>query len=64
MAIDYFTKCIEALAVRDATATTTALFIQNYIITWHGCPCSITSDNGKNFVADALQALMKLLGIC
>ena len=63
MAINHFTKWIEALAVRDTTATTTALFIHIYIITQHGCPCNITSDNGKNFIAEAIQALMKLLGI-
>ena len=47
VAINHFTKWIEALAFKNTTATTTALFIHNYIITQHGCPRSITSDNGK-----------------
>ena len=63
IAIDHFTKWIEALAVNNTSATTSALFIHNYIIACHGCPHSLLSDNGKNFIADALKSLLKLLGI-
>ena len=63
VAIDYFTKWVEALAVNNISSITTALFIYNYIISRHGCPYSILSDNGKNFIADTIKTLLKLMGI-
>ena len=63
VAINHFTKWIEALAINNLSSTTTALFIYNYIISRHGCPYSILSDNGRNFVTDTLCLLLKLMGI-
>ena len=45
--IDHFTKWIEALAIQDVSSTTAALFLHNYIISWHRCPNSVLSNNGK-----------------
>lgn len=63
VAIDHFTKWVEALAVNSISSITTTLFIYNYIISFHGCPYSILSDNGKNFIDYTIKALLKLMGI-
>lgn len=63
VAINLFTKWVEALTVNNISSITTPLFIYNYIIFCHGCPYSILSDNSKNFIADTIKTLLKLMGI-
>ena len=46
VAIDYFTKWVEAKAVIDCKANTTANFIYENIICKHGAPQIILSDRG------------------
>ena len=49
LAIDHFSKWIEAKAVRDITAKSTATFLLQDIFYWHGSPQVLFSDNGTNF---------------
>jgi transposase InsO family protein len=55
VAIDYFTKWVEATSYHTVTAAATEKFIRNNIITRYGVPYEIITDNGKNFVAKRLE---------
>src|SRR3954463_12313405 len=59
LAIDHFTKYIEARALEDADAQSIAVFIHDDIICRHGIPAILTSDRGTEFVNELIQALTK-----
>ena len=63
VAIDYFSKYCEAIAIPDFTALTTANFIFNNIICRFGSPQMIITDQGVNFEAELTKELCKLCGI-
>ena len=50
LAIDFFTKWTEAVAVNEANAQNIAKFIHTDIICRHGVPQEITSDRGTEFL--------------
>jgi hypothetical protein len=55
VAIDYFTKWVEAASYSTVSAAATEKFIRNNIITRYGIPHEIITDNGKNFVAQRIE---------
>jgi hypothetical protein len=55
VAIDYFTKWVEAASYNTITAAVTERFIRNNIITRYGVPHELISDNGKNFIAKRVE---------
>ena len=57
LAVDFFTKYVEAIAVEDADAQNVAKFIHTDIICRHGVPKEITSDRGTEFLNDLVQEL-------
>ena len=57
LAIDLFTKWIEAKAIEEADAQTISTFIYEDIICRHGIPQVITSDRGTEFVNDLISTL-------
>jgi transposase InsO family protein len=59
LAIDHFTKYIEARALEDADAQSIAIFIHDDIICRHGVPKILTSDRGTEFVNELIQVLTK-----
>jgi transposase InsO family protein len=59
LAIDHFTKYIEARALEDADAQSIAVFIHDDIICRHGVPRILTSDRGTEFVNELIHALTK-----
>ena len=63
ISINHFTKWIEALVINNVNFTKTALLLHNYIITRHGCPYSVLSNNGLNFISYILKLLLKLMVI-
>ncbi|SAM01845.1 hypothetical protein [Absidia glauca] len=52
--IEYLTKWVEARAIRYQTSAEVASFIYEEIITRHGCPHIIITDNGKPFIGDLI----------
>ena len=63
VAIDAFTHNIEVEAVVDATAETFIRFLVETVIARHGVPSFILSDNGRNFVATAVEKVYSSFGI-
>ncbi|PKI75835.1 hypothetical protein CRG98_003750 [Punica granatum] len=63
VAIDYFTKWIEAVTLASVTARAVACFLKHDIIARYGVPATIVMDNAKNLnnkVIDELCAQLKI----
>ena len=58
VAVDKFTKWIEAVPITSSTATTAVNFIKSIIYRF-GVPNSIITDNGTNFIAEEFQSFCK-----
>ena len=56
-ATDYTTKWVEARALKDNTAKSTAKFLFEEIITKFGCPLEFVSDQGSHFINDTIKVL-------
>jgi transposase InsO family protein len=62
VAVDKFSKWIEAVLVTNQEATTAVKFFES-IIYRYGMPNNITTDNGTNFTAGEFQQFAKEFGI-
>jgi transposase InsO family protein len=62
VAVDKFSKWIEAIPVTNQEATTTVKFFES-IVYWYGVPNSIITDNGTNFTSGKFQEFAKNLSI-
>ncbi|PKI64396.1 hypothetical protein CRG98_015209 [Punica granatum] len=63
VAIDYFTKWIEAITLASVTAKAVARFLRRDVIARYGVPTTIITDNAKNLnnkVIDELCAQFKI----
>ncbi|XP_021991704.1 uncharacterized protein LOC110888488 [Helianthus annuus] len=63
VAVDYFTKWVEAKALASTTAMMVRMFIWEHIICSFGLPLNIVTDNGTNFASEDLQKWMKEINI-
>jgi hypothetical protein len=61
VAICYYSKWCEALATKDFTALTTAMFIINQLICRFGFMSKILTDQGPNFESNLIRELCKCL---
>ena len=57
LAVDFFTKWAEGVAVEDADAQTVTKFIHSDIICRHGVPKEITSDRGTEFLNELVEEM-------
>jgi hypothetical protein len=64
VAVDYFTKWVEAMPTFDNTGKIAALFIFNHIITRFGVPQAIVTDHGSHFQNFMMSELTEKLGLC
>jgi transposase InsO family protein len=62
VAVDKFSKWIEAIPITNQEATTAVKFFES-IIYRYGVPNSIITDNGTNFTSGEFQEFAKKLGI-
>ncbi|KAI9560573.1 hypothetical protein GHT06_011521 [Daphnia sinensis] len=62
VAVDYLTKWVEIRAMPNGKADKVATFFVEQIVLRHGAPESIISDQGKCFIAELTQEVMKNLG--
>ncbi|XP_021996094.1 uncharacterized protein LOC110893290 [Helianthus annuus] len=63
LAVNYFTKWVEAKALASTTAMVIRKFIWEHIICRFGLPLRIISDNGTNFASEDLQKWFKEMKI-
>ena len=63
VAVDYFTKWVEAEAVKSITTSEVQKFIWKNIITRFGMPQSIVFDNGPQFETPRLKTWLSDQGI-
>ena len=63
VAIDYYTKWVEAEPLQEITKARTTGFIWRNIICCFGIPYSLVSDNGTQFDSAGLKKLCLDLGI-
>ena len=61
MAVDYFTKWVEAMPTYSNDMKTTTLFLFNHIIAWFGIPKSIVTDHGTHFCNAMMAELIAML---
>jgi transposase InsO family protein len=59
---DYFTRWVNAIALPDCSAQTTAQAIFNEYICRYGVPLSILSDQGTHFRNQLMDSMAKLIG--
>ena len=57
VAIDYFTKWVEAASYSVLKAKNVAWFLENNIICWSGVPQKIISDNGSHFEGEVWKVM-------
>lgn len=61
--VDRFTRWPECYPMPDMSAATIAkTFVDNYVSRF-GCPVTITTDRGRQFISKLFQELTKLLGV-
>ena len=60
---DYLTIWVEAFAVKDLGADTTARLFVEEIICRHSAPRKMLSERGKNFLSKVVKAVCKLVKI-
>ena len=63
VAVDHFSKWVEAKALEDADAQSITTFIYEDVICRHGIPQILTSDRGTEFVNDLITALTRVYKI-
>ena len=60
---DYFSKWVEAFPMENGEAVTAARLLVREVVCRFGTPRVLHSDQGRNFEADVMQELCRLLGI-
>jgi hypothetical protein len=56
---NYAIKRVEAKVIRTNTAIVIAIFLYKYILIRFGCPLTIVTDQGVNFMNDAIKYLIE-----
>jgi hypothetical protein len=64
VAIDHFTKWVEAMPTFDNTRKTATLFIFNHVIARFGVPQAIITDHDSQFRNFMISELTEKLGLC
>jgi hypothetical protein len=59
VAIEYFTKWVEAIPLRKAIGTAVANFIREHIITRFGIPYKLINDNGTPFINKDVREVLE-----
>ncbi|CAN6555418.1 unnamed protein product [Malus baccata var. baccata] len=59
VATDYFTKCVEALAVKTITSVVVKKFIETKILHRFGVPETIVTDHGPSFISKEVEEFAK-----
>ncbi|KAK3513971.1 hypothetical protein QTP70_000296 [Hemibagrus guttatus] len=60
--VDYFSKWVEIVTVREATAQVAANQLLSEVFSRHGAPTYLISDRGSPFVSDLFERVLAALG--
>ena len=60
---DHFTKWVEAVPMANQCADTVGRAFVDHVITRHGIPDRILTDQGRNFESDLMKKVVQLLGV-
>ena len=60
---DHFTKWVEAVPMANQRAETVAKAFVDEVVTRHGVPSKLLTDQGRNFEADLMKNVFSLLGV-
>ena len=60
---DHFTKWVEAVPMPNQRAETIAKAFVDEVVTRHGVPTKLLTDQGRNFEADLMKQVLSLLGV-
>jgi len=63
VAMDYFTKCTEAVPLKNMTHKEVIEFITNHIIYRFGIPQTLTTNQGTSFVSEEVRKFAQLYKI-
>ncbi|XP_070014116.1 uncharacterized protein [Nicotiana sylvestris] len=63
VAVDYFSKWVEAIALPNNEARSVTTFLKKNIFTWFGTPRAIHSDGGSLFCNKAFTRLLEKYGV-
>ncbi len=63
VAIDYATKWVEAKAFKTNVVVVIAKFMYEYILTRFGCPLTIVTNQGINFINDTKKTFDRIISI-
>ena len=60
---DHFTKWVEAVSMANQRTRTVAKAFVDEVISRHGVPSKLLTDQGRNFEADLMREVFRLLGV-
>ena len=60
---DHFTKWVEAVPLANQRVNTVAKAFVDEVVTRHGVPRKILTDQGRNFEAELMRQVFHLLGV-
>ena len=60
---DHFTKWVEAVPMTNQRAKTVAKAFVDEVVTRHGVPSKLLTDQGRNFEADLMRQVFNLLDV-
>lgn len=63
VAVDYFTKCVEAEPLATITAQQCKMFVWRNIISRFGAPIQVVTDNGRQFNSFTFKEFLQEFGI-
>jgi len=63
VAVDYFTKWVEAIPLKTVDSNDVINFIEEYIVVRYGIPETITIDQGTMFIGQKISQYAQNLGI-
>jgi transposase InsO family protein len=63
VAIDYFTKWVESVPLKNSTDDQVISFLENNIFSRFGVPLEIITDNGPAFISAKLTQFLAKLGV-
>eukprot|EP00253_Pinus_taeda_P028855 PITA_28855 len=63
VAVDYFTKWVEAMPTLNNSGETTAIFFFNYVVSKFGVPQAIVTNHGSHFCNHMMVELAAKLGL-